>query len=1063
MKYFNSKVACALAALFGSSAAINATAPVFLHAPEAFHVMHVSANGKWATGVFVDAGGEGEGFLWNLESGTFTILSTEPNTAYEVGNDGTVIGDFTNNNVFENAGGVVEPGFYRNGRWNAVEMPSGMYGGFGYGGSPNGVFTTGNVYDGAKYHGCIWENGKLIRQITAPSHVVLFDVDNQGKGAAGFEMLDNRCCTYWPEEGEAVHFQDSPTYSMSPFNYARRFSPDGKKLLYWGGWITDKELGEYSGTPNDPNFDYNELYLWCIYDTETGERTRIKAPRLDSDLDFFDISNRGTMVGYDGPSGYIYKDGKGMTIDEWAKAENIDFSGFDDFFSGDDYYVGQLPIFRIVSLSEDEKVYAMNYYNKNRQISSMVMKLDQDVANLPPAEVKAQKLEGVPTVELKWMVPVGATSISGYNVYRDGKKLNGFLPITSLNYYDKNLADGTYEYKVATVNTLGVENFADPITVVVNNNKVYPNPLNAFARQKGVNSAYLSWTKPVSNAIHMRYFDVENTDMANFNVYEPLDFEAAVRFDRSQMANYDDYKITTVSFYAMAQHQSWTVNIYTYDSKGNLELYYTQPVTQELKYNQRNDIVLDTPQAIPTKDFLVAIEVVMAYEGASVGAQKDKVTPGYSDLLRKKSDPDFFSTYESSVETNYYLTCLSWSIDIALESENDDKSGLTGYNLYHEGALVGTTTDLNYTFPSLLTGTHTLGVEAVYEGGATSAMATQEVRIVANYPAVAAPEVTVDEANLVTAVWEEPKDNDRQDITYSNGGLYMSLKGVETNGYAIMMASVFPPKMIHGRDGYRVNAFKFYPLTDAIYTFILTENDEIIYELEVDDYVIGQWNTVLVDEDIFVDENSTYALILDIFDPIPDTASVAMSAGAPVPYYSDKYSIDNGETWESCTIEASTNGSWMLSMEIEDTVANNVEVLGYSVVVDGKAINSELTTENTIQHQVKDNGVAQHTMRIDTYYPNVRRSVKGGTTTFTINTTGIEGIQIAEINLVKGDNRLTAQGENIRSIAVHSLSGMLMAFSQSNTVAINNFSTGLYMVTVKTGDTQKTFKIKINR
>ena len=72
-----------------------ANKPVLLTTPAEYQLMNVSPNGKWACGDYVDYNDQVRGFLWNLQSGTFTLLSTlTESEAWAVSNDGTVVGVF---------------------------------------------------------------------------------------------------------------------------------------------------------------------------------------------------------------------------------------------------------------------------------------------------------------------------------------------------------------------------------------------------------------------------------------------------------------------------------------------------------------------------------------------------------------------------------------------------------------------------------------------------------------------------------------------------------------------------------------------------------------------------------------------------------------------------------------------------------------------------------------------------------------------------------------------------------------------------------------------------------
>ena len=52
-------------------------------------------------------------------------------------------------------------------------------------------------------------------------------------------MNKNRQACFWGPDGNFTTLSDQ----QSPFCVSKKFSPDGKKLLYFGGWQTEEEAG----------------------------------------------------------------------------------------------------------------------------------------------------------------------------------------------------------------------------------------------------------------------------------------------------------------------------------------------------------------------------------------------------------------------------------------------------------------------------------------------------------------------------------------------------------------------------------------------------------------------------------------------------------------------------------------------------------------------------------------------------------------------------------------------------------------------------------------------------
>lgn len=1024
---------------------------VALSTPGNFQVLSLSPNGKWACGVFVDAASNTYPFRWNLESGSIDILGAEPGTAWDVANDGTVSGDYPDTEVQENHASVIMPCYWRGMKRYGVELPKGnLTDGIGCGISPDGRFVSGAICNGGIYTPYLWEEGKLSRSLSTGSHAIPYCVSPDGQSAAGYATKYNRVACYWPSDGGIVYFEDSPSHSTGPWNYARNFSPDGKKLLYWGGW----ELAE----------DNSTLYLYSVYDIATGERRKVVAPSIDSTVEFFDISNNELLVGAAEGRGYVHVANQGgMFIDDYLAQRGVNLSAIcDDMYAGDDYYVGQLPVFVVIAVSEDENVFVMQYYNKNGETCSMALKIDQDFTNVAPAEVKVEQMSGLHNVALSWKRPVGANNLRGFNVYRDGKKLN-LLPLNQLYYYDTQLANGDYTYEVSAVTTAGIETKADGVSVSVAD-VAKAEPYSLFARQKGVNAGYLTWKAPLSDLVHKRYYDLETSDYSGFAVYEDVDMEAAISFSKEEMLNYSGYSVAEVSFVPMGAHTAWSVNLYTHAADGTLELLHSEPVSQTLVYGTLNTVKLSAPVTLPQGDLIVAVAAsAKADIGQVVGTQNGVTVPGRSDLLRQKSDGDFISAYESSLASGYTVSCLSWAIDLGLYSgaveervKSKEESGSEAvsvrYNITLGGETIGQTDGTSFEIPSLADGTYTVGVEAEYSDGAVSKRQSLPLTIAANYPAVTDVEVEIAEngSEQVSASWAAPVDKDVTIMSHAKeNGFGRGVHGNSSTSYAFMAASEYLPSKLRGYDGYRISAFRFYPMSDALFTFMLYENGKLICELEAENLEFKKWNTCYLPEELYLNENSEYRLVIDCFDPEPEVDVLAVDKELPLEYVSDLLSTDNGETWVSFSIESGGVGSWMMGMLLEDSAGETIAVDGYDVAIDDKVVNSEKVTETSFAYNMT--GTGTHSLRVNTWYPGVETSVKGEATTFTLGLSAIKGIGAdSDIRLVKGVNYLKVEGEGVQAITIYNSAGAVSAKAVGDIVDITSLPVGVYVVRITT-------------
>lgn len=1026
----------------------NATAAnVVMHTPESFELLSMSPNGQWACGVYVDAAQGVYGFRWNLQSGTIEMLGDEESTAWDVANDGTVSGDCLDPRAMSNGAPTTMPAYWRNGQWHYLEMPAGkLVEGLGSGISTDGRYMTGAISVDGKYRPYIWKDGAIHRTLDTGKDAVAFTISPDGESAAGYSTQYNRTVCYWQQDGNVMFFNDTE-YSQGPWSYARNFSPDGTKLLYWGGW----EL------VND-----EDLYLHSAYDITTGEKIKIKMLSMDSDAEFFDISNSGKIVGGDRGRGVVVCDGQVTYIDDYLQALGVDISDFDDFYDAGDYYENELPIFRVMAISEDESVLAMNYYNTGGQICSMVLKIGADFTHIKPVEISARQLEGLNTVALTWKRPYGAEGIRGYNIYRDGRKVNGFVPVNALSYYDSNLDPGTYSYEISAVTVDGTETRAEAFTVEVATPQSQ-SPYALFGRQKGINSAYLTWRAPMSNIVHKRYFDQDFFTLKGFSVYVPVVAEMAVKYDAAEMLNYKDYKISEVSFYPMAQQKGWSINLYTV-ADGVPTLVHSEPVTQELQYKQLNRVALSTPIDIPAGDLLVAVECTTnGAEYQVLGAATTNFKAGYTDLLRQKEETDFYSAYESSAASGYSISCVNWAIDLGLTKDGEEVITVDKYNIYNGETLIGTTTDTEYIASSLADGDYRFAVEAVYADHTTAPQQTATVSISGNYPAIESVNVDTGEegSTVITATWEHPVDNDPTPISYTTATKpSMGIMGTSSNDYALTIGAEYKPEMLRGYDGYKFKSFRFYPMTDALFTFLLFENDEFVYELEVDDYTVNQWNEIELPDDIYVNEGSTYRLAVDCFNPTPATKVFGIDNDAPYTLYSDQYTQD-GETWESLSLTTGARGNWLIGMTIAQADAPTVDIDGYDVAIDYEVRNDQRIKDNHFTYDMGKTDDMRHSVHVNIYYTAKSEVVKGKNTYFYLSTAGLADNMVGSVRLNRGDNYLVAQGEGVTRLEVYSTNGALMASADGERVNISSLSSGIYIVKINVNGKSVTRKINI--
>lgn len=1029
---------------------------VVITVPADFQVLGLSPNGKWACGVYLDAGQTATAFRWNLETDKVEILGDgSESIAWGIANDGTVSGNYMSSEVLPQGRRMQVVGINRPGKgWETLEFPENYNGGegLGYSITPDGRGVSGSVVVNGIYTPYIWRDGKIYKNLSTGKHAMPYAISPDGEAAAGWAYGENnnRVSTYWKPEGTPVYLLDAPYFAESMFAGASAFSPDGSKIVYWGGW--------------DPvGTESNALY--CLYDIATDERMKVPTFAYDSSLRFFCIADNGLMGGTDSERALVYYNGECVYIDDFLKSINVDLSTFDDFYSGDDSSFGKnLPISRVSYVTPDAKTFIFLYFNKTGSMSSMCLKTDVDINALPPAGLTARHMEGTSIVDVAWKAPLGSKTARGYYVYRNGKRLN-ILPQSKLSYSDKNLAEGEYEYQIGFVSSAGKETKCDPVTVKVGPTQPAA-PYGLYARNKGVNSALLDWEPVESGLLHKRYYNPATSKVSEFLVYAPVEMEAAILLPGSDLTYYNGATVNEVSFMPMSEHEAWKVVLYTRGTDGSLVELGSQDVTQPLVYGKLNTVKLANPVPVPSTDLYVAVRVVVKDGNEKVfGTVAGPSTPGVSDLLRLTEDPDFYSVYDTSIESGMYVSSMNWCIDAALqlpEGSNVVTRELDKYLVSCDGQPVGDTKTTSFEVPSMADGTYVFAVKALYTNGEESTPVEKSFEVKNSYLGASAPSInlSVESDNAeVTATWEAPVNNDRTCISYTTAS--KATDGIKYSENSMIIGALYTRDMLRSFDGYKIDNVKFYPMCRGIFTVYIYKNGTCIYEKEVDEIATNQWNEVKVDTDLLIDSHAEYTVAVDLFDAEPKMKMFGYDSALGYDSRSDLYSIDGGETWSTLSGDADLSRNWLLSMDIINISDEPVLPEGYDVVFDGKVINDSRVADTEYKFEAKcDNGF--HTLAVNTYYTAFPQSVKGNNTMFMLRVSGISETAIADITLRTGQNTLVVEGDGVVYVDLTSIQGVKVASAAGNSVEISGLQPGVYVVSITTTNGVVTRKIRIN-
>lgn len=1016
------------------------TGALILTGPEYYQVTALSANGKWACGAYSDGSSTPMAFRWDLTTGEILTLSAigESSTAYDVSDNGVVVGTFPDTESTENKAPVETAGYWKDGKWHHLETIDGEfithsdYGGQAICISKDGRHIGGALYNkNKKYMPVSWTDGKLDR-VYGEYVGVVYDISEDGKIACGWAehpQAGNRTYCLWTPEPNFLNIKDA-----SPWSVIRSISPDNKNLLCR---------------------DY-------IYNIETETWTRIPYYSKNvMDFELYNLIDNNIAIGYEGdeggnPYGIIYKDGETKILKEYLESQGVVFNS------------NLVALTQGADISEDGNTFAVMVYNQGEvymEFRPMIIKLNENLTTREPVCVKAAQLNGIYSAKLTWNAPLAnAEGVTGYNIYRDGVKIQTVSPTTFM-YIDSSLSKGNHTYEVTALYNATESAKSLTAEIEIQDKKVSA-PVNLYAVQSGINNVRLGWNAPRSNRIIKSYFEPED-EISGFGGGDNS-FESAIRFSKEEIAAYKNHLITNIVFYPMVAQEKWTITIY----KGNDALYTEDIDGTTLKIGMENNIKLNQSVAVPTdSDISLGIKVKVNNPGYNIiGMVFGKKVAAYSDLVRLEGEDDFYSLYEASQTSGggSYDYSLSWAMGMLLSGPNEstDIDKIKGYNVYVGGTKLGETEKLSYLHKDLTDGTYKYEVEAVYANEVTSPKTSAEIIVKKNeecYKAVSNVNAKVT-GNQLVATWETPVNDDETFITYANNTPSKGLVGPETTNYNYMLGSKYGKDKMNKYIGYQIKSFRFYPLSEADFTFYLKANNEIVHTEEVIDYTPNTWNTVVLDNPITIQEGTEYFLMLDCFDVTPKAAPVALDSQVGFDGISDLYSTDEGENFSSAHSEASANGNWMIGMVITSPETSSLPVKGYNVEIDGTKMNTELLTE-TRYEQIFESDVPDetHRMNVNVVYEVVGEK-RGNAVFFTINSTGIDKNLIPSVSVYPNPATSYVKVDgNVESIVAYTIGGTEVARSNENTLNVSNLQTGLYILKISIDGQEISAKVNIAR
>ena len=1042
------RLTLACAAALTCAGAMNAQNPLILQSPNVeveYQVASLSPNGKWACGNIND--GYYHGFLWNLTTGELSELSPQGDKtiALSVSNDGTVVGTFMDDDATANHATVENGGYYKDGRWHHLTTEGGALPTDDTAASqvqaisPNGKLAAGIACVGKnQWAPVVWnlETGKsqiyaytnpmpqYAGKSSASVGSILGIADNGTAVGWIYGKNANRTPCIWLSATDTI----LPNLSESgPFSVAGAISPDGSKA------IVMNSVYDINSRTETPFITWDGLYS----------------------CDFYKINDNGTIVGYtqasesENAQAAVIKDGTRYTLKEYLEGLGADFSKYTDLLQAQ-------------ALSNDEKTFTAMAYDTNQLPRALVIKLEANTTDPEPVGLKARALYGAKAVELTWLAPLaGDSTVTGYNIYRDGSKLNT-EPLTARRFTETGLADGSYTYTVKAVYESGESAASETATATLAPTAAQ-SPRNLTAQQRGFNNVQLCWDTP--DATLPTYGYADSTQKVYSMGGGDISFESAVRFRSTLLAAYkaEGKAVSDVYFYPMGAGATFKVNIYAADDVAT-PLYSQNVDSTELVFGENNRVKLTTPFTAPEgKDIIVAIEATVSDASTStvVGETFGKCDPGYSDLIRQRgesAEDEFYSMYDRMQESEDGAMMYETAFPISVAFGTADASNgsvIEGYTVSEGGKALaevsGSPTGMSVLLRGVTEGSHTYTLNAVYADGSKGAEAHASVDV-APSASVYEPQntaVTVD-GPAVQATWNScAADDNRSILSYSSDNCNGGVKG------SVMVKALYSGDDTRSYDGYQIKALRFYPTGDADFTFYLQEDGKDVAEVAVENYTLNTWNEVALETPVTVKRNAEYGLILDCYDVATTDKAIGMDDQWARRGTSDLYSSDNGESYTSLADAGGNNANWMMGLVLGTADGDALPLQGYNVYIDNKKANDALLTDNKFGYDFGTEETATHKLSVWAVYGGeYGGEYSGKEVSFVINpTSGIHGVTAdSPLRVSRDVTCIQIEGVSVKGMTLYNAAGAVAAESGTGRLGISQLPAGAYVLRVTAAD-----------
>ncbi len=673
------------------------------------------------------------------------------------------------------------------------------------------------------------------------------------------------------------------------------------------------------------------------------------------------------------------------------------------------------------------------------KISFKFMESTEPVSNLQVSVTGDQ-------ATLTWTAPTAETLV-GYRIYRDDALVYTITDKSVTTFSNNGLANGTYKYCVTAVHSITESSKVCVDAVVTDGLSAYCLPAkNLKANIKGEHVG-LTWEAPFTGG-WLTFAGAAYTSYS-YGQVNP-DLTIANRWSTADLKGLNGYTLTKVRFYAGANlpaGTTYTIGVWTVTDGGEPILVYSQDLQNTFDNFELNEITLNQPVSIDaSKELMVSLQCGAA-SGYPFVADIGPAVNGKGNMMHHPDD-GWFTTLDIDAEGNF-----NWCISAYLDSQDapspvvlnpvNDKSeskpayiksvadkgklqaiqspltllsndpqnapGITRYNIYRNGTLLGTSTTTSYLDETASANTtYNYCVEVAYANDCKSEQICVEART--QEPPSPYNSIVNLKANPVSTnvnlTWEAPFSGGWMSYVNTTVTSFANAVTGTTTDYSI--ASRWSADDLKQMNGYKLSKIRFgiHPAANVdaskctYYLRVWTKDDSqepvLVREQELTSYTIGAWNEIALNTPLDIDVYKELWVGVRIVrlqttpSNFPATFGIGNLADGKGNMY---YTNGAWNSWSNVTTGSTRNYNWALGAMLEPSDGGSPIILN---PIADNSVNSASMPEVSLSevNAAIDNSEPEYVPTLTGY--NIHRNgVK-------INASPITDIQYTDANVEPG-------------------------------------------------------------